>query len=365
MALEFSVDADPSSYGHHFIVGLSGTTLSESDKLMLSTLKPAGILLLKRNFNHSVPYDAWLHELQELISGVKRYTEREDVIISVDHEGQRVMRTPPPLTVFPNAQKFASRAAEVATAHARELRTLGVNLSWAPVADVHSNPKNPIIGERAFGESPEAVSRFACEYLVALEKEGILGCAKHFPGHGDTSTDSHLELPVVNITEEELWQRELPPFQALINAGVSFVMTAHILYPKIDPAAPATMSPKILDGILRKRMNFNGVVVSDDLDMHAVATRFSASAQAAIDSVNAGCDMFIVARHHPEQEDRATLTAKFMGEAISSGAITEARLFEAFNRINKVFEERLENHTTQALSATVLATHQRLAAELG
>lgn len=364
MALEFSVDAEPSSYGHHFIVGLSGTTLSDSDKRMLSALRPAGILLLKRNFNHAVPYDVWLNELRELIASVKSHTEREDIIISLDHEGQRVMRTPPPLTVFPNAQKFAKRSAEVATAHARELRTLGVNLSWAPVADVHSNPKNPIIGERAFGDSPQAVCQYASEYLIALEKEGILGCAKHFPGHGDTSTDSHLELPVVNITEEELWQRELPPFKALIDAGVSFVMTAHILYPKIDPTAPATMSPKILDGILRKRMNFDGVVVSDDLDMHAVAARFSASPDATIQAVNSGCDMFIVARHHPEQEDRATLTAKFMGEAITSGAISEARLFEAFNRINTVFEARLENHSTQALSPTVLASHQRLAAEL-
>lgn len=365
MALEFSIDSDPSSYGHHFIVGLSGITLSDSDKKLLAELRPAGVLLLKRNFDHTVPYEQWLPKLRALIDDVKKYSEREDMIISIDHEGRRVMRTPPPLTVFPNAQKFASRAAEVATAHARELRTIGVNLSWAPVADVHSNPSNPIIGERAFGNDPQSVSKYSVEYLKALEHGGVLGCAKHFPGHGDTSTDSHLELPVVNISEQELWQRELPPFTALINAGVSFMMTAHILYPKIDAANPATMSTKILDGILRKQMKFDGIVVSDDLDMHAVAERFSKSREATVQATNAGCDMFIVARHHPEKEDRALLAARFMGEAVASGEISEARLFEAFTRINKVFEERLENHTTQPIQPAVLAAHQQLATQIG
>ena len=370
MTLEFftnttSASFGSSSFGHHFIVGLSGITLSDIDKKMLSTLRPAGILLLKRNFDHAASsYDIWLNKLKILIEDVKQYSEREKIIVSLDHEGQRVMRTPAPLTVFPNAQKFCTRAAEVAAAHARELRTLGVNLSWAPVADVHSNPANPIIGERAFGNTPESVSKYAVEYLAALEKGGVLGCAKHFPGHGDTSSDSHIELPVVNISEDELWNRELPPFVALIKAGVSFIMTAHILYPQIDPLASATMSHKILNGILRKRMNFEGVIVSDDLDMHAVAKMFSDSGTATVEAFNAGCDMFIAARNDLEHFDRSLLAANFMAQGLKSGAITEARLFDAFTRINKVFEQRLENPIAQPLSPAVLAEHKILADDI-
>ena len=369
MGLEFSVDQELSSYGHHFIVGISGPTLSDADKRFLSMLKPGGILLLGRNFDHTSPYEVWIEKLRELIRGVKQYTERSELLITLDHEGRRVTRTPAPITVFPNARKFAPRAAEVARIHARELRTLGVNLSWAPVADVDSNPNNPIIGERAFGDTPDKVARFAREYLEALEAEGILGCAKHFPGHGDTSTDSHLELPVVDITEYELLSRELPPFQALVEAGVSFVMTAHILYPQIDPDRPATMSSRILDGILRKQLGFDRVVVSDDLDMSAVSDRFAGSGTAITEAFNAGCDMFIVARNKVVQDqsapDRAILSAQFIADAVQSGALSEARLQKAFERINQVFEQRLETSLEpKVMAAATLSEHQRIATSL-
>jgi beta-N-acetylhexosaminidase len=364
MSLEFAVDSDPSSYGHHFIVGLDGPTLSEADKRVLAELRPAGVLLLKRNFDHSAPYEVWLGKLKELIADVKRYTEREELIISIDHEGRRVTRTPPPLTVFPNAQRFATSAASVARAQARELRTIGINLSWAPVADVHSNPANPIIGERAFANTPGEVARFACEYLEALEAEGVLGCAKHFPGHGDTSTDSHLELPLVPISEAELIARELPPFDALVKAGVSFVMTAHILYPNIDPQAPATMSKKILTGILRERLGYSKVIVSDDLDMHAVTERFTTSSLGIASAMNAGCDMFIVARNHKGGPDLSVLNGGFLAQAVKQGTITEETLFEAFSRINEVFQNRLQSHPVTKLSETLLAENQTLANQL-
>ncbi|MFN7503160.1 MAG: glycoside hydrolase family 3 N-terminal domain-containing protein, partial [Dolichospermum sp.] len=183
------------SFGNHLILGISGTTLNDDDKRVLNELKPIGVIFFGKNFLDGVPYAIWLEKFKNLIDEIRQYTERDLMFTTLDHEGGRVVRTPLPITRFPHAYLLQSHAFEVAKATARELKSLGINLSWSPVADIFSNPQNLVIGPRAFGITPEKTSQCVREYYQGLREEGILGCAKHFPGHGDTSTDSHLELP--------------------------------------------------------------------------------------------------------------------------------------------------------------------------
>ncbi|MGM3309034.1 beta-N-acetylhexosaminidase [Anabaena sp. WFMT] len=284
------------SFGNHLILGISGTILSDDDKRALNELKPVGVIFFAKNFLDGVPYPIWLESFQQLIDQVRQYTERDLMFTTLDHEGGRVVRTPSPITRFPHAYLLQRRAYEVAKATAIELKSLGINLSWSPVADIFSNPHNPIIGSRAFGTTPATASQGAREYYRGLREEGILGAAKHFPGHGDTSTDSHLELPILNLSLEDLQNRELIPFQTLIQEQVPLIMTAHILFPQIDPDVPATLSKTILNNILRDELGFQGVIVSDDLDMKAVSEMFMQSGT-IVRAFNAGCDLFIVSRN--------------------------------------------------------------------
>ncbi|NDC36475.1 MAG: glycoside hydrolase family 3 protein [Proteobacteria bacterium] len=337
--------------------------LTDADKRILATLRPAGILLLKRNFDHSLPYPAWLHQLTSLLAQVREYTEREHLLVSIDHEGQRVHRLPPPITVFPNAIRFGTHAADVARAQALELRSLGINVSWAPVTDIHSNPQNPIIGERSFGHTPDEVIATALPYFSELQRQGILGCAKHFPGHGDTSTDSHLELPTLDLRIEQLAARELLPFQKMIDAGVSLIMTAHILFPQLDPRTPATMSRFFITELLRGQMGYKKVVVTDDLDMKAVSKDFEGGNMIA-QALNVGCDMFIVARQPGADDQRCVVLAQSIASALEQHITTEDTLFQAFCRINEMFEQELPNNQPQELSAEVFQQHAALARAL-
>jgi len=363
MNLKFKPSDRPDAFGNHFIVGLSGTTLDDADKRVLATVKPVGLLLLKRNFDHTSPYPTWLSKLERLLDDARNYAEREDLFVTLDHEGGRVHRTPPPLTIFPEPARYGHRAAEVATAMAIELRSIGVNVSWSPLADVHSNPANPIIGTRAFSGEPEDVARKAVTFARALMQHGVLGCAKHFPGHGDTSTDSHHELPTVDLPLEVIRRRELPPFQALIDIDIPFVMTAHILFPQIDPVLPATVSPRILGGLLRDQMGFDNIVMGDDLDMRAVSHLFE-STDAVAQAINAGCDMLCVARFPDGTSERPIDLAKNMAACLTKRLITEDRLFESFTRINRIASTRLQRSVVTQLSDEVFTRHAALCQEL-
>jgi beta-N-acetylhexosaminidase len=359
MASKFAPGSNLDSFGQFFIVGLTGVTLDDTDRYMLETLKPAGILLLKRNFDHASPYPVWQEKLHALIEDTKKCTGRDRLIVSLDHEGGTVMRTPPPITRFPFASRFASSAYEVGCAMAAEIRALGVNLSWAPVADIHSNPANPIIGERAFGTDPDTVSARAIEYARALRDCGVLGCAKHFPGHGDTSSDSHLELPYLNLTEADLKRRELAPFKALSDFGIPFFMTAHIMFPKIDPDAPATLSRKILRGMLREEIGYKGIIIADDLGMKAVSESFRQPATIA-KAFKAGCDMFIVSRYpDPERDTTATDVAGHIRNCLSSGLLTEADMKDSFERIENVLQN-LPADRTEKIPEETFARHREL-----
>ncbi|MHC5734167.1 glycoside hydrolase family 3 N-terminal domain-containing protein [Nostoc sp.] len=347
-------------FGHHLILGISGTTLSDDDKRALNELKPIGVIFFAKNFRDGIPYQVWLESFKDLNNQIREYTERDSMFMTLDHEGGRVIRTPLPITRFPHALLLRSHAYEVAKATAVELKSLGINLSWAPVADIFSHPDNPVIGPRAFGNTPETATKGARDYYLGLRDSGILGCAKHFPGHGDTSKDSHIELPILTLTLEDLRLRELIPFRALIEVQIPLIMTVHILFPKIDPDVPGTLSHAILKTILREELGFEGVVVSDDLDMKAISDMFMKAGTVA-QSFNAGCDLFIVSRNiNSSSLERTYRIAEDFADSLSNGSLDEAVVEAVRERIEKLLAVTPQ-YPIHALDKDVLLQHAQLA----
>ena len=183
----------------------------------------------------------------------------------------------------------------------RQLAPLGFNLDFAPVLDVDSNPKNPIIGDRAFSDEPDAVARFGRAFAGGLGKAQVLACGKHFPGHGDTDKDSHLDLPVIRHDKERLDAVELPPFRAASHAGIPTLMSAHIVLSEIDPGVPATLSHRVCTTLLRGELGFRGVLFSDDLEMRALSDNYEI-AESAVGAIAAGCDALLICRDFELQE---------------------------------------------------------------
>ncbi|MEA5582921.1 glycoside hydrolase family 3 protein [Nodularia harveyana UHCC-0300] len=351
---------DLENFGNHLILGVSDTALSDDDKRILSVLKPVGVIFFGKNFLDGTPYDVWLESFQNLNDQIREYAERDSMFMTLDHEGGRVVRTPLPITRFPDALLLGSDSRKVAKATALELKSLGINVSWSPVADIFSRPENPIIGTRAFGYTPETTAEGVCEYYRGLQEGGILGCAKHFPGHGDTSQDSHLELPVLNLSLEDLRVRELIPFKALISEEVPLIMTAHILFPQIDSRFPATLSPAILKKILRDELGFKGVVVSDDLDMKAVSEMFIQPGTMAR-AVNAGCDLFIISRNlNSVSIERTYQMAEDFADSLRKGSLDESVVAAARERIRKLLAVTPQ-YGVQALDKDILQRHAELA----
>lgn len=218
--------------------------------------------------------------------------------VGIDQEGGRVARLRSPFTEWPPMALLGrsddpALARQFAAALATELAAVGVSLDYAPVLDIHTNPRNPVIGDRALSEKPEKVAKLGRVIIEELQRAGVAACGKHFPGHGDTATDSHLELPIVEHPPDRLRAVEFVPFKAAIDAGVAFIMTAHVRVTSIDEDRPATLSPRIVNGILREELGFQGVIVSDDLEMKAIADHYAAG-EAAVAAVGAGCDALLM-----------------------------------------------------------------------
>lgn len=258
--------------GQRLVIGFEHPYVDDDLRKLVAAIQPAGFVLFARN----VEEPEQVHELnRELASLVD---EHYPALLAVDQEGGRVQRVRAPATVWPTMRDVGlagDHTARVSRAMARELRALGFNLNFAPVADVDSNPDNPVIGDRSFGSDPATVAREVVSFLQAHQEEGIIACAKHFPGHGDTNLDSHFDLPTVEREEAELRRTELLPFQAACQAGVGSVMTAHVIFPAWDEELPATLSEKVIPRFLRGDFGYEGLVFTDDLEMKAVADRWS------------------------------------------------------------------------------------------
>ncbi|WP_130798123.1 glycoside hydrolase family 3 protein [Streptomyces otsuchiensis] len=263
--------------------------------------------------------------------------ENPDLVIAIDEEAGDVTR----LEAWTGASRPGNLALgavddvelteSVARDIGRELHAAGVTLNYAPSADVNSNPMNPVIGVRSFGAGTDTVSRHTAAWVRGLQSAGVAACAKHFPGHGDTAVDSHHGLPHVGADAEEIARTALPPFTAALEAGVRAVMTAHLLVPAYDPELPATLSPRVLLGLLREELGFDGLIVTDGIEMSAVSDRYGLDG-ATVRAVVAGADAICVGGGHAG-EDTVDLLSGALAHAVLDGTLTEERLNDAAARV--------------------------------
>ncbi len=282
------------------------------------------------------------------------------LLMATDQEGGRVNRLSPPLTRFPSAGLLgaagsAETAAELGRAMAGELLAVGVNMNLAPVLDILTNPENTVIGDRSLGDSVEPVSELGRALIRGMQETGMMATAKHFPGHGDTSFDSHDRLGTMERSEDGLWAREVLPFRAAIEEGVGAVMTAHVIYNELDRHAPATISPKIITGMLRERLGYRGLIVTDDLEMKAVTGNYSME-QAAVGAISAGADMVLVCK---EKRFQGEAHAALM-EAARSGRLSEERIDASVARILSTKEKYARLDYTFDIDTVCCPEHREL-----
>ena len=347
-------------FGQHLIVGLAGSALLPEEKRLLSELRPLGIILFAKNFEKQS--SRWQETLRTLLHEATDASKDDQLLIAVDHEGGRVFRFPDEVTRFPAARRWGSDAGAVGAAMGAELSALGFNLSFAPVLDVHSEPSNPVIGERAFSNDVHEAARWAEEFRAGLESRGIVSCGKHFPGHGATTQDSHKVLPRLDVSMDVLRNRELVPFAESIAAGIPMIMTAHVVYPAIDPDNPATLSEAAISRLLRGELKFNGVVITDDLEMKALG-RYSPAEKATL-GIRAGNDILLEA--NPES-GLALEYAHSMAEALAK---EEDRGFDfgpSRARLAKLKKLVLNTREHRSAAAHVIGCqeHRELASRLG
>lgn len=314
--------------GQMLLVGIDGTVLDEQAKKMITEDKIGGIILYKDNIKS-------LKGMISLINSMKKSNTGNPapLFMSVDQEGGKVSRMPKEYATFPSngtvgASNDAAAAEKMGKLLAREVRSAGFNMNFAPVLDINSNPDNPVIGDRSFGNAAGQVIQLGIAEMKGIESEGVVPVVKHFPGHGDTSVDSHLALPIVNKTAGQLAELEWLPFQAAIKEGTDAVMVAHILFPKLDPDKPASLSRTIIGEQLRDEMGYQGIVITDDLTMGAIMKNYDLAA-AAVDTVNAGSDILLVA-HGYDNEERVMDS---LLQNVKNGKIQETRIDESVYRI--------------------------------
>ncbi|MFE0522847.1 glycoside hydrolase family 3 protein [Streptomyces sp. NPDC058954] len=266
--------------------------------------------------------------------------ERDDVLVAIDEEGGDVTRLEVRTgSSFPGNHALGAvddvdLTRDVAAELGRRLAACGVNLNWAPSADVNSNAANPVIGVRSFGAEPGLVARHTAAYVTGLQSAGVAACTKHFPGHGDTAVDSHHALPRIDVPAEVLSERELAPFRAAIAAGTRAVMSAHILVPALDPDRPATLSHRILTDLLRRELGYDGLIVTDGMEMRAIAGTYGIE-RGSVLAIAAGADAICVGGGLADDETVRRLRDALVS-AVRSGELPEARLAEAADRVRSL-----------------------------
>lgn len=329
--------------GQMQIVGIEGYEIDDGAKQMIEELHIGGFILFGSNIKSP-------EQLLELNNSLKsaNSVNKIPLFISVDEEGGRISRISKTIKNLPtnkdigkiNNEEFSY---EIGMLLAEKVKAFGFNMNFAPVLDINSNPKNPVIGDRAFGSKAEVVRDLGVQTMLGIRSGGVVPVVKHFPGHGDTSVDSHVGLPSVDNDIERLKNFELIPFEAAIDNGAECVMVAHILLPKIDAENPATLSKTIITDILRKQLKFEGVVITDDMTMGAITKNYDL-ATAAVQTVNAGSDIILVAHKY----ENALATMKSLKEAVQAGKITEKRIDQSVYRILKLKQRyNLQDNTIQ------------------
>ncbi|WP_231633111.1 beta-N-acetylhexosaminidase [Numidum massiliense] len=326
--------------GQLMMFGFSGLTVSEDIRQLIAEDYVGGIILFARNIG--TPSDV-LRLTSDLQAVAKQTAQPNPLLIAIDQENGAVRRLGKGPTLFPGNMLLgaidepeATRA--VARATGAELKALGINMNLAPVLDVNNNPHNPVIGVRAFGEDPEKVSTHGTAAIAGYREAGVLATAKHFPGHGDTHTDSHLALPTIAHDLERLERVEFVPFKRGIQAGVECVMVAHVYFPALEPGkdVPATLSRAVVTGLLREKMGFSGVVTTDCLEMKAISEGIG-TAEGALRALKAGCDILMVS--HTAHEQKAAIER--IVQAVEQGELAEEILDAAVARVLNMKQNKL------------------------
>lgn len=323
--------------GQKLVFGFHGTQLTEEFKALIRRYKIGNVILFLRNVESASQLRQLCSDIQTLIREETGYP----AFIIIDQEGGMVSRLPEDAVDVPGAMALAATgdpenarlASEITI---RQLRGLGANFNMAPVLDVNSNPANPVIGVRSFGDDPERVAAFGCASIAPYENSGVLCCVKHFPGHGDTAVDSHLGLPRVDKTEEELEQLELIPFRRAIAAGAPAVMMSHVLFPNIaDDQLPCTMSRRMVTDLLRNKLGFRGLVLTDCMEMLAIQKHYG-TPQGVVAAIRAGVDLAEIS----SRMDLEEASAKAVNEAAARGELNLQEIQESVERILK-FKQQL------------------------
>lgn len=317
--------------GQLIIAGFDGITVNDELQSLILEKYIGGVILFSKNVESASQVVALNNEIKEI-----NKVNKSPIFISVDEEGGLVSRMPSEFKDIPTNSDIAKYDDEdlsynIGKVIGEEISSLGFNMDFAPVLDINSNPDNPVIGNRSFGDNEAIVSKLGIATMKGLKDSNIIATVKHFPGHGDTSVDSHVGLPVVENDLERLKSFELVPFQKAIDEGVDMVMVSHIMLPKIDENDPATLSKTIVTDILRKDMNYNGVVVTDDMTMGAIINNYDIG-EAAVKSINAGVDIVMVCH----QYENVTKVIDAIKEAVNNGSITEERIDKSVERILKL-----------------------------
>ncbi len=351
--------------GQRFVLGFEGLAASSDIKALIREFGAGHVVLFERNVEGPEQVADLVRELQ---STARDAGHARPLLISVDQEGGRFARLREPWTVWPSPRAVGQARSEdlalrMGGAIAAELRACGIRLNFSPVVDVDTRPDNPAIGDRSFGPDPELVGRLGAALVKGLQDGGVAACAKHFPGHGDTSVDSHLGLPSVEHSRERLEEIELPPFRACIDAGVALVMTAHVLVPELDEKRPGTLSPEIVGGLLRGDLGYGGVVSTDDLQMKAVAAHWG-PAERAVLAAQAGCDLLEVCSGHDDQVE----AMEGLIRAVEAEEVRFKDLEAAQGRVNLLKERFLDGYRDpdprDARQAAERAEHRAVAEEI-
>ncbi|GCF06489.1 beta-N-acetylhexosaminidase [Dictyobacter arantiisoli] len=349
--------------GQVFMVGFPGTTVTPEIIDLIKNEHIGGLVLFSRNLEHANQIQTLTTQLQAI---AREAGHRYPLLISVDQENGMVRRFGESATVFPGNMTLGAIGStemtrEVAQATGREMAALGINMNLAPVADVNNNPANPVIGIRSFGEDAQEVGRHVAAMVAGYRDAGIITCLKHFPGHGDTAVDSHLALPSVPYTLERLEKLELIPFKQGIAAGADSIMIAHLALPALmsaDELFPATLSPVVVHDLLRQKMGYQGVIITDCLEMNAVSETVGVP-DGAVMALQAGNDLILVSHQYPRQ--KGSLEA--VRNALRTGKLSEQTIRSASERIlnlkaHTLSWEKLPDQADLALISN--SAHQQL-----
>jgi beta-N-acetylhexosaminidase len=350
--------------GQLFMVGFEGTKVTPELAAWMAQYGWGGVIIFGRN----VESPGQLLTLTQGLQAAAQARGHLPLLIAVDQEGGRVARLKAPFTAFPSAAKIGQTGSEqlardVGQAIAMELRAVGINMNMAPVLDVLTNPANTVIGDRAFSGEPRCVARLGMAFMYGLHAAKVLGVGKHFPGHGDTLLDSHVSLPVCERTVAQLKACELLPFREAVAAGLDAMMTAHVIYRAWDPQYPATLSSPILTSILRTELDFQGVIISDDLGMVAVSETVPWE-EAPLRALRAGVDLLLICHHRQRQEQAYAHVFR----AVERGELSEMVVDRSVARVHTLksrLHRKLQDLAAPATLACIGgAKHQALAARI-